>query len=547
MCDLKRKSCSGIKDRLVFGFLVFVAFALFAGQASAINLKLFGESLVIKGYVNQSAQFGVNGDNYDTMQGFQQGITQALLEVEYYPADNLKVFTSGLLYKDWAYNIYDSDDDWKFRRFNEARNEMSLRTDYEDMLKECHVTWTPPGFNIRVGKQIVSWGRMDGVRIMDQINPKDVRIGPSDVEFETSIIPIWLAKMEYYPEYKPNFLQELGIEFIFNPNADFIPDKNPGTGNDLYGIWGVNAYIPALNGRVGSLITDFDEPDKWSDGREYAVRVKGTLQDATLFTLNFFKGVDDNPVFMSDPSRIGGGIDALGGANIPGLNGTPYHDDKGRQIIEPYMQGFYPDKKFAGITFAKDLEALYISALGGVAPLLRCEALYEFDSSFTYNDMSNPFAPMYRFEEHDAIFWGFGLDWKFKWNLLNARRYFSLVPQFSMRHIKDYPSAPGTYLQNPGGAIVSENDYSFSIRMDTWYMNDKFQPFIYYQRDIRQDVDGITGGSVKADLWLFKLTYQPNSTWTYQTQLTLLENDGWDKDRGMGNKDNISFTVKYQF
>jgi len=216
MRDLKRQSCSGTKNRPVLGICLFFVIVLFTSQAMAIDIQLFNRPLAIKGYINQSVQFGVAGDHYDTMQGFQQGITEALLEFEYYPADNLKLFTTGLLFKDWAYNILKSDDDWKFRRFNEARNEMSLRTDYEDVLKECHLTWTPPGFNFRFGKQIVCWGRMDGVRIMDQINPLDRRLGPSDVEFESTIIPIWLAKMEYFPPVKPPFLDEFAVEFTYN-------------------------------------------------------------------------------------------------------------------------------------------------------------------------------------------------------------------------------------------------------------------------------------------------------------------------------------------
>jgi len=526
--------------RVFFGVLAFIALVLFAGQTKAIETEFFGGPLAINGYVNQSIQFGIAGDKYDTMQGFQQGITQALLELEYYFHDELKLFVTGLLFKDWAYNIYDSNDDWGNnqppkdpvgRRFKSARNEMSLRTDYEDVLKECHITWTFPGFNIRIGKQIVSWGRMDGVRIMDQINPIDRRLGPSDVEFETTIIPIWLAKVEYYPQIKPPFLDQLGIEFTFNPNTDFIGSKLPATGNDTHGIWASDKLIPALNARTGSLIKNYEEPDNWSDGREYGLRLKGTFPDATYFTLNFFDGVDNSPVIMPDFSK-----------GTFGLNYTGLFDDKNREIVEPYMTGFYADKRYAGFTLSRDFEEFNIKALGGVAPLVRVEALYEFDSYFTLvNSLTD-----YRFEEYDAIYWGMGVDWKFKWNLLNPRRYFSLVPQFSHRHIRDYPS--GTrYLQDAGGGTVSENNYSFSIRMDTWYLHDKLQPFVYFQRDISQDMQHKIVGSAKSDMWLFRVTYKPNDIWKFKTQLTLLDNDGNKAYRGMDHKDNISFTVQYQF
>ncbi len=530
---LKKRRHLYHKDRIVFGIFVFIASALFAGQAMAINLDLFGSPLTFKGYVSQSVQFGCAGDQYDTMSGFQQAITQALLEAEYYASNNLKVFVSGMLYKDWAYNIYDGDDDWKFKTFDESRNEMSLRTDYEDVLKECHVTWTPGDFNLRVGKQIVVWGRMDGTRIMDQINPKDVRLGASDVEFETSIIPIWLAKLEYYPQIMLPFVDEYGIEFVFNPNADFIGDKAPATGNYEHGIWAADNVQSGF--RMGALRTDYEEPDKWnSDGYEYAFRIKGTLQDSTYFTLNFFDGVDDNPVFALDTTK----------GDVFGLSLLDYQDDKGNTLAEPNMMGYYPDKRFAGFTFARDIKQLYIESLGGVAPLVRCEFIYEFDSHFS-KQFYGGLVPTFDFVEKDAIYWGLGVDWKFKWNLLNPRRYFTLMPQFMHRHIQDYPS--DGFLMNPGGETVPENWYTMFCMLMTYYMHDKLTPAIIYMRDVASDVSHVTDGSVKYDMWLFKLKYEPNHIWSYKAQLTLMNNDGNEDLRGMDHKDNISFTVQYQF
>ncbi len=93
------------KARIVIGIFALMASALFAGQAIALETEFLGKDLGINGYVNQSIQFGIAGDHYDTKAGFQQGITQALLEVEYFPLDEFKLFVTGMLYKDWAYNI----------------------------------------------------------------------------------------------------------------------------------------------------------------------------------------------------------------------------------------------------------------------------------------------------------------------------------------------------------------------------------------------------------------------------------------------------------
>jgi len=180
---------------------------------------------------------------------------------------------------------------------------------------------------------------------------------------------------------------------------------------------------------------------------------------------------------------------------------------------------------------------------------------------------SNP--PKEDYIRRDAYNWGIGLDWKFKCSLLNPRRYFTFVPQFSHRHIVDYPDhdlvggrrgAP-TYhsygLRDAGGLMTSPDMYTYSIRMDTWYLHDRLQPFIFYMRDIRSQVtrdnyyatlqDGPYTGKVKSDLWLFKLVYEPNHIWKYSLAFLHVGNDGFRKERGMDHKDNISLTISYQF
>jgi len=536
---------------LAFAFFALMALTLIAGRAWAIDLQLFDNPLTLKGYVNQSVQFGVAGDHYDTMQGFQQGLMQALVEIGYRTSRDLRFFVSGQFTKDWAYDILDGDDDWEFRRFDESRDEMSLRDDYEDVLKECHVSWYPGDFNIRVGKQIVSWGRMDAFRIMDQINPEDRRLGPSDVEFETTIIPVWLAKLEYWPtSYIPPFLDELGIEFIFNPNADFIPSKKPSTGNDVYGIWSAsstvapNALFP--NGaRPMSFDENLEEPDKWnSEGYEYGFRIRGTFPDATFFTLNFFDGVNNDAVKRT---RYGEGQYGLG------LVFDDYLDDEGRQIIHPLMEGYYADQTFVGFTFAREMTEIYSKALGGVSPLIRGELTYEFDSTFATKGLvvpySDPWPSKERWEEHDVLYWGLGVEWKIKWNLLNPRRMISLTTQFGHKHIKDYPDTDSETgraytLTGPLGTDVSENQYNIYALLRSQYLHDKLTPTIVYVRDIKSDVTHSTSGSIKGDTWIFRLQYEPNHIWTFKTQLTLMENDGNDP---VDNYDNLSFTVQYQF
>ncbi len=531
------------RGRIAFGTFLLIASVLLAGQAMAFQLDLFGKPLNIKGYVNQSVQFGVAGDHFDTMAGFQQAIMQGLLEFDYYATNDLKFFVSGQLTKDWAYDIYENDDDWEFRRFDQSRDEMSFRDDYEDILSECHVTWTPGDFNFRVGKQIVTWGRMDGFRIMDQINPVDGRLGFSDVEFETNITPIWMAKAEYFPSYVPPFLYMLGFEVIFNPNVDFIPSKKPATGNELHGIWSASNVTSGL--RMIGIDENLDEPDRWNDGHEIGVRIKGTFPDSTYFTLNFWDGVNNDAVKRS---RFGEGFMGAG-INVDFTS----VDDDGNFITTPLMEGFYADQTFVGLTFAREFTEIYARCLGGVSPLLRGEFTYEFDATFGQKNTvipgGAPGTPRDAFVEHDMIYWGLGVEWKVKIPWLNRRKNIGIMPQFGMKHIKDYPDSRGplgsrVVLTEGLSKVVAENNYNMFVNVNTMYMNDKLSPSITYMRDIRSDVEGVTKGSIKSDAWIFNLKYSPDYKWTYKIRCTLVGNDGYD---AVDHYDNISFTVQYQF
>jgi len=526
--SLTREKQKNGKNRIIIGFFVLLAAMLFCGQVMAFETELFGNPLFLNGYVNQTVQFGVAGDHWDTIQGFQQALTQALLEIEYLQTDDLRVFVSGQLVKDWAYDILDSNNDWgnredptnpsrNGRHFKESRSELSLLSDYEDYLKECNVTWTPGNLNLRIGKQIVPWGRMTAVRVMDLINPADRRKGFADVEFETSIIPIWLVKAEYFPDMMPAFLDDLGIELTFNPNADFIPNKTFLTGNEIHGIWAADSLreiAPGVVWRVGSQDFILEEPDSWnSEGYEYGFRLKGMLPDSTYFTLNFFDGVENSPVEL--PTY--------------GLR-TEREDDKGRPIYHFEMEGEYFDQRNVGFTVAREFESLYSNFLGGVAPVIRAEALYELDTTFSTDGKSGGD----EFEEYDAIHWGISADWKINIPILNPRRYFTVEPGFIHRYIDDYPS--DYKLRGFDAAEMKKNRYSITLLAMTYYLHDKLTPSLFYMRRIE--------GSVKGDTWRFKLDYAPNTTWRFSAMLYMLEKKGF---KTIDHKDNLSFTVQYQF
>jgi hypothetical protein len=504
--------------------------------AAARQFTVLGKPLNVFGFASQSASISLKGDHYHVEEGLQQALLTAFAEADYRPRYDTTFYISGILTMDLIYDLKHDDRTWNEKLFSHSRSHMYIDDRYWQFLKECHVTWTPWTFLFRIGKQIVSWGEMDFFRIMDQINPIDDRRGFSDVEFETTIIPIWLVRAEWWPELNLGWLEEAGLQFVFNPNADFIPTQRLNTGNAYGGIWSAAIEIPtdpallALGIGTPTLYVGpadenlLVEPENWNeDGFEYALRLSLMIQGSIL-TVNGFYGLENAPqrVFADPPFVLDPVLGALG---VPAL-GTA---SDGTSIAYPIFTGYYPRQKFVGLTWTGDLP-IVISALGGVNPLIRLEARYQWDKVFLDPDQT-------RFIETDFLDTGIGIDWKVKWNLLNPRAYFSVMPQFFYNRILDYPDDTLLY-DDVDTVILDTNNYRVTLVLSTSYINGKLIP---------QFAAGYLINS-QAHLILGSLTYLMSNTWHYTIEAVFLGGQKPNEALWLFRKnDYISFKIKYNW
>ncbi len=484
--------------------LVFLA-GISLRPAAAKQLTVWGKPLNVFGFASQSAQFSLKGDQYHVEEGLQQALLTVFAEADYRPRHDFTFYISGILTMDLIYDLKHDDRTWNEKLFSQSRGRMYLDDESWQFLKECHATWTPSTFLFRVGKQIVSWGEMDFFRIMDQINPTDDRRGFSDVEFETTIIPIWLVRAELWPELNMGWLNEFGVQFIFNPNAQFIPNQRLETGNDFGGIWSAapeldNPLYDALGVGTPNLyighpdlnqVTDFESWDE--EAFEYALRLSLMIKGSIL-TLNGFYGRENSPqllfadpMFVTDPF-----LTSIAGEPVPAL-GTA---SDGTSVLYPIYTGYHPRQKFAGVTWTGDLP-IVITALGGVNPLIRLEARYQWDKVYADADQT-------RYIESDYLDTGIGIDWKVKWNLLNERAYFTVMPQFFYSRIMDFPD--DTKLNDTDDSFLPDEDYyTVSLVLSTSYINGKLVP-------------QVAGGYLfnnEAHLLIPSLTYMMSNTWHF--------------------------------
>jgi len=522
----------GMRSTLLISFMaiVFPATSSIA-PSSAKQFPLFGKPLNVFGFASQSVQISLKGNHYHVEQGVQQALLTVFGELDYRPRHNMTFYVSGLLTMDLVYDLKHDDRSWNEKFFSQSRSRMYIDDRDWQFLKECHLTWKPGYFLFRAGKQIVSWGEMDFFRIMDQINPIDERRGFSDVEFETTIIPTWLVRAEWWPQLNLRWLEEAGLQFVFNPNIEFIPNQGLNTGNDYGGIWSAAAEVPNpvydqigigtptmylgrpdLNRVVG--------PDNLDDaGFEYALRLSLMIK-GSLLTLNAFYGLDNSPQLLLDGFVEDPLLSLIAGQPVPAL-GTA---SDGTSIVYPIFEGVYPRQKFVGITWTGNLPIL-ITALGGVNPLIRTEVRYQFDKSYT--DASQAVII-----ESDFLDTGIGLDWKVKIPALNPRAFFSVMPQFFYKRILDYPE--GIALNDH----PEKDDYAATLVLSTSYIKWRIVPQVALAYLF----------NTESHLIIPSLTYLRNDRWHYALEAAIL--GGQKPNTGLWlfrKNDYIAFKVKFNW
>lgn len=189
--------------------------------------------------------------------------------------------------------FYDTVFDWenegtgggssKLRRH--FQDNFGVADDWDPLLRECWVDLSLGNLDARLGRQLVSWGKSDGIYMLDLINPFNWRNGCVFEEEDTKI-PLWMANFNYH------VTSTQILQFLFIPR--YVPAHNAFDGHDWTSNvtrW-VNDYYEYFDdyfqymgwGRFG---VDIKEPATTFSNSEYGVRWSGMAKGLT-YTLNYF-------------------------------------------------------------------------------------------------------------------------------------------------------------------------------------------------------------------------------------------------------------------
>ncbi len=148
--------------------------------------------------------------------------------------------------------------------------------------KEAYFLYGGDEFDLRLGQQQIIWGKTDGLRMLDIINPLDLREFILD-DFLDSRIGLVAARLNYY-----TYLGDSEHEFEFV----VIPDVKVAEVAPFGSRWGF--ALPALPAAITPVIQSGSKPGWSVKNSEYGIAWRSNM-DGWDLSLNWFYGWKDTP------------------------------------------------------------------------------------------------------------------------------------------------------------------------------------------------------------------------------------------------------------
>ena len=408
---------------LIFSLtLILVAFAIkLPAHASLID----ADKLTLSGFFKNATS--VDLDDVDEFYKIRNTIQ---LEAEYQLTDNIHLFA---IFREWYDSAYDAESKW--RRHKGNRKKLS-RTRGTDWLRECYVDFLSDYLDIRIGKQQVVWGTADGVKILDIVNPLDMR--EFNLELQRSLdsdirIPLWMMKFEYAPTV--NGTLQLLIIPDFEPNF-LAPAGAP------YSVRAMNSgeeRLDILRNLGADVVINKKRPGKTFDNTKIGVRWLDVI-NGFEYTLNYLHGYSHNM------SRYFMGIKPFGMPFLPGAVAT--------------FEDRYAQTETFGFSFSKALTKGFLKGYN-----FRGEFAYVRNTTNGYGTKDNQVG-VGKVDQYNYVL---GVD-KYYWT--NWMFSFQFI-QFWMEREKEHGYK---YLFGPTSDVLDQVETMLSLRISTDFMHERLKP-----------------------------------------------------------------------
>jgi hypothetical protein len=214
-----------------------------------------------------------------------------------------------------------------------------------------------PQLDIKVGRQVVVWGKSDNVRVTDVLNPLDNR-EPGLTDIEDLRLPVTMTRVDYYlgdwnlsalalHEVRFNKNPPFGSEFYAMPSAppDEVKPGAPEYGLALNGIfsgWDLSFYAAGIYDDQSHLVTTTSGPE----ARHSRVTMLGAASNMALGNwlvkgeIARFAGLE----FRSLPGEEKARTDLLLGMEYSGFSDTTLSVE----VVDRYLEDFEAALKAEG-------------------------------------------------------------------------------------------------------------------------------------------------------------------------------------------------------
>jgi hypothetical protein len=161
--------------------------------------------------------------------------------------------------------------------------EIELRELYYDLKIKNHY--------LTVGKQQIVWGKADGLKILDVVNPTNFREFLLD-DFDNSRIPLWSVKTDID-------LKKIKLQMVWIPDQTYHDIPDPGA------TFFPGAFFPKPAPGTTVINKPLNKPDRFFQDADAGVRLSSFIRGWDI-TLNYLYMFDDFPVaktyFSADPN-----------------------------------------------------------------------------------------------------------------------------------------------------------------------------------------------------------------------------------------------------
>lgn len=154
--------------------------------------------------------------------------------------------------------------------------------DYDLELFEAYLHHATPDWDLRLGRQIVRWGKADQISPVDNLNPQDVRefVVP---ELEDRKMPNWMARLRLFPG-------DVTLEGVIIP---FFQENRFDWSGSTWALLGRDS---------GGLRIHEDEPDQGLDNTDWGLRASASLAGWDV-SVSYLQATEKSPRLRFEPTN----------------------------------------------------------------------------------------------------------------------------------------------------------------------------------------------------------------------------------------------------